>query len=96
MSYLYQIEAQFRPRFIFNSSCVRVCLRKGVVFGLRKKQKKKLFFSFSSCLVSFIHSFFLTFYINKMSSKDKKANTALDQSSMPNFNSSWVNYKGKV
>jgi hypothetical protein len=31
-----------------------------------------------------------------MSSKDKKAYTALDQSSMPNFNSSWVNYKGKV
>ncbi|KAG2232401.1 hypothetical protein INT48_007305 [Thamnidium elegans] len=26
--------------------------------------------------------------------KENKAYTALDQSSMPNFNSSWVNYKG--
>ncbi|KAF7730242.1 hypothetical protein EC973_002485 [Apophysomyces ossiformis] len=26
--------------------------------------------------------------------KEKKAYTTLDQSSMPNFNSSWVNYKG--
>jgi hypothetical protein len=31
-----------------------------------------------------------------MSTKDNKAYTALDQSSMPNFNSSWVNYKGKL
>lgn len=30
-----------------------------------------------------------------MSTKDNKAYTALDQSSMPNFNSSWVNYKGR-
>lgn len=29
-----------------------------------------------------------------MSAKENKAYTALDQSSMPNFNSSWVNYKG--
>jgi hypothetical protein len=29
-----------------------------------------------------------------MSTRENKAYTALDQSSMPNFNSSWVNYKG--
>lgn len=27
--------------------------------------------------------------------KEQKAHQTLDQSSMPNFNSSWVNYKGK-
>ncbi|KAI7906205.1 ORMDL family [Cokeromyces recurvatus] len=29
-----------------------------------------------------------------MATKENKAYTTLDQSSMPNFNSSWVNYKG--
>lgn len=28
--------------------------------------------------------------------QENKAYTALDQSSMPNFNSSWVNYKGYI
>lgn len=82
--------------------CVVVAAAAGESNGICSRQlgfrtRAYLFsFSFKSSHPNYLQSFFPFSFQHIMSSiKEQKAHQTLDQSSMPNFNSSWVNYKGK-